>query len=133
MRNYLMISMAVTAVLAGAYPLRAADRTPETVAYISTQNMVGALKYCANKGLTDKNVHSSLVETLMKAKVSDEIAAAGNQARVIGERGILLTFGGENEKPALPVISIETLAESSRSTVKEICETYAKATLPPAK
>ncbi len=133
MRNYLILGTAVTAVLVGLSPLRAADKTPETVAYISTQNMVGALKYCADKGLTDKSAHSSMVETLTKAKVSDEIAAAGGQARVIGERGIVFTFGGENEKPVLPVISIEALAKSSGSTVKEICGTFAKSALPPAK
>ncbi len=133
MRNYLMLGTAMTAVLVGFYPSRASDTSPETVAYISTQNIVGALNYCADKGLTDKSAHSSMVETLAKSKVSSEIAAAGEQARVIGERGILFTFGGENEKPVLPVTSIEALAESSRSTVKEICATYAKATLAPEK
>ncbi len=129
MRNYLMLGTIVTAVLVGVYPSLADDLTPETSGYISTQNTIGALKYCADKGLTDKSAYASMVETLAKAKMSDEITAAGEQARVIGERGVLFTFGGKNEKPILPAISIEALAESSRSTVKEICQTYAKATL----
>ncbi|MBX8827377.1 hypothetical protein [Ochrobactrum sp. SFR4] len=133
MRNYLMLGAIVTAVLVGVYPSRAADGTPEMVAYISTQNMVGALKYCADKGLTDKSAHSSMAETLTKTKVSDEMVTTGEQARAIGERGVLFTFGGQNEKPVIPVITIEALAQKSSSTVKEICDTYAKATLPSAK
>ena len=133
MRNYLAFGAAVAAVLVGVYPSRAADRTPETVAYISTQNMIGAVKYCADKGLTDKGAHSSMIETPKKAKISDEIAAAGEQARAIGERGVLFTFGKKNEKPILPVISIEALAIGSSTTLEELCKTYAKAALPTAK
>jgi len=102
---------------------------PMTSAYISTMNTVGAMKYCASKGFIKDNSTSNFGDAISKSKMklSAEVITAGEQASIAGERGIVFHFTKNGKKNLMPVVSMEALAKESGTSLKSLCETYAKA------
>jgi|GEM_PF-2705564 len=103
-----------------------------TTAYLSTMNMTGAVKYCTSKGFIKGNSSSDIGDEISKSKMklSPDVITAGAQARIAGERGIVFHFTEKGKKSLMPVVSIEALAEAGKTSLKGICETYAKVIKP---
>ncbi|WP_333668594.1 hypothetical protein [Acinetobacter guillouiae] len=101
---------------------------PMTSAYISTMNTVGAMKYCASKGFIKGNSTSNFGAAMSKSKMklSAEVITAGEQASIAGERGIVFHFTEKGKKSLMPVVSMEALAKAGETSLKSLCETYAK-------
>lgn len=123
-----VIALSVVA-LSGSGTALANTPVPDTMAYLSTQNMIGALQYCAGQGFADAGVTSAAGE-MAAMKVEGHLAEAGAHARSVGERGVVFHFSAKDRKSLIPVVTIEALAEAGKTSVKNVCETYTKAFAP---
>jgi hypothetical protein len=105
---------------------------PVTTGYLSTLNMIGAVKYCAGKGFADAGAVFAADALANEIKVEGDLAAAGAHARSVGERGVVFHFSAKGKKSLIPVVTLEALAEAGKTSVKDVCETYAKNFAPAA-